>query len=309
MNRIIDVCQDKARLSCKLDNLVIEAQDETLFIPLKDIAALILSNQHVLLTQPVLSSLSCNNIVVIVCDERHIPCGMVLPLSSHYFQAQVFDIQARLSVPSKKRVWRSLIKAKIMAQAKVLILVHGEDYGLSRMAQEVKSGDTTNVEGKAARRYWISLFHTDFKRDFQSPDENALLNYGYALIRGLVARALCASGLHPCLGVHHHHRSNPFALADDFIEPLRPFVDYQVWRWVSEKGIDKGLTREGKAFLLSRFVDRHAIGGQYRTLFSGLNQMASSFVKVCRGEQIDISIPTPISFNSLKEREEDVCPI
>jgi CRISPR-associated protein Cas1 len=309
MNRIIDVCHDKARLSCKLDNLVIEARDETQLIPFKDIAALVLSSQYVLLTQPVLSSLSCCNVVVIVCDERHIPCGMVLPLSSHYAQAQIFDIQARLSVPSKIRVWRSLVKAKILAQAKVLTLVHGEDFGLSRMAQEVKSGDTTNVEGKAARRYWVSLFHPDFKRDFQSPDENSLLNYGYALIRGLVARALCASGLHPCLGIHHHHRSNPFALADDFIEPLRPFVDYQVWCWVSENGIDKGLTREGKVFLLSRFVDRYAMGGQYRTLFSGLNQMASSFVKVCRGEQIDISIPSPLSFNSLEGRMGDQCSI
>ena len=180
MNRIIDFCQDKAYLSCKLDNLVIAAEDETVLIPFKDISALVLSNQHVLLTQPVLSSLSCNNVVVIVCDERHIPCGMILPLSSHYAQAQIFDIQARLSAPSKKRVWRSLVKAKISAQAKVLTLVHGEDFGLFRMAQEVKSGDTTNVEGKAARKYWVSLFHKDFKRDFQSPDENALLNYGYA---------------------------------------------------------------------------------------------------------------------------------
>lgn len=309
MNRIIDVCQDKARLSCKLDNLLIEAEDETELVPLKDIAALVLSNRHVVLTQPLLSSLSCSNVVVIICDERRIPCGMILPLSSHYAQAQVFEIQSRLSAPSKKRVWRSLVKAKIMAQAKVLTLVRGEDFGLFRLAQEVKSGDTTNVEGRAARKYWVSLFHPSFKRDFQSPDENAFLNYGYALIRGLVARALCSSGLHPCLGVHHHHRSNPFALADDFIEPLRPFVDYQVWFWVSENGSSQGLTREGKAFLLSRFVDRFAIGGQYRTLFSGLNQMASSFVKVCRGEQIDISIPTHISFNSLKEREEDPCPI
>ena len=305
MNRIIDVCQESARLSCKLDNLVIEAGDENVAIPFKDIAALVLSNQQVLITQPVLSSLSRHNIVLVICDERHMPCGMILPLFSHYAQTQVFEIQASLSAPSKKRVWRSLIIAKIMAQAKVLALIHGEDFGLCRMAQEVKSGDTTNVEGKAARRYWISLFHPNFKRDYQSADENAMLNYGYALVRGLVARALCASGLHPCLGVHHHHRSNPFALADDFIEPLRPFVDYQVWRWASANDVREGLSREAKAFLLSKFVDRHSMGGKYRTLFTGLNQMASSFAKVCRGEQADISIPSPLSFTSLEEGMRD----
>lgn len=297
MNRIIDISQESTRLSCYLDNLVIEAQSSRQLIPFLDIAALVISHHQVTLTQQVLASLSGNNIAVIVCDMRHLPSGMMLPLSAHYAQTQIFDMQARLSSPAKKRVWRSLIKAKIKAQARVLLLAYGEDFGLLKMAREVKSGDTTNIEGSAARRYWSSLFGSMFRRDFQANDENSMLNYGYALMRGLVARALCAAGLHPCLGIHHHHRSNPFPLADDFIEPLRPLVDHQVWRWCQKNDLSEGLSQEGKAFLLSEFVDRHEIGGQYRTLFTGMNLMASSFAKVCKGEQANIAIPDQLSGN------------
>ena len=299
MNRIIDITQESTRLSCYQENLVIEVDGVKNLFPFMDIAALILSNRQVILTQPVLASLASHNIVAIVCDAKHLPCGMLLPLSAHYAQTQVFDIQSRLALPAKKRVWRSLIKAKIKAQGEVLSKTQGDDFGLMGMVHKVKSGDTTNIEGRAARRYWTMLFGPGFKRDWQAKDQNSMLNYGCAIIRGLGARSLCASGLHPCLGVHHHHRSNPFALADDFIEPLRPLVDFQVWRWYRQNedpGV--GLTKEAKSFLLSRFTDRFEIGGQYRTLFSGLNQMASSFVKVCRGESTDIAVPSlPLGYS------------
>ena len=233
-----------------------------------------------------------NNVSLVVCDSRHLPSGMMLPLSVHYVQTQVFEIQSRLSIPAKKRVWKSIVKSKIGGQARVLLQTCGEDFGLLKMKNEVRSGDPTNVEGKAAKRYWTSLFGTSFKRNFDAKDENAMLNYGYALMRGIVARGLCASGLHPSLGIHHHHRANPFALADDFIEPLRPLIDLAVWKWSRENDISLGLTREGKKYLIFEFTDKYNIQGQYKTLFTGVNQMASSFVKVCKGDQLDISIPS-----------------
>ena len=295
MNRIVDISHAAAGLSSHLDNLVIDAGGEKERIPFGDIAALILSSPQVVLTQPALASLSRNNVAVVICGPNRLPCGMVLPLAAHYAQTQVFDKQSRLSLPAKKRVWRSLVKAKIRGQARVLIQVRGEDFGLERMAREVRSGDRTNVEGQAARRYWSGLFGPGFRRDFAAKGENGMLNYGYALLRGLVARALCASGLHPGLGVHHHHRFNPLPLADDFIEPFRPLVDSRVWRWFQDNEGPEELTGEAKAFLLTAFVERNETGGQYRTLFSGLNQMAASFVKVCRGEADDVSIPEVLS--------------
>lgn len=304
MNQIVDISHAAAGLSSHLDNLVIDVDGEKERIPFGDMAALILSSPQVVLTQPALASLSCNNIAVVICGPNHLPCGMVLPLAAHYAQTQVFEKQSRLSLPEKKRVWRSLVKAKIRGQARVLLLVRGDDFGLEKMAREVRSGDRTNVEGQAARRYWSSLFDPGFRRDFAARGENGMLNYGYALMRGLVARALCASGLHPGLGVHHHHRFNPLPLADDFIEPFRPLIDYQVWRWLQDNDGSEDLPREAKAFLLSAFVERNETGGQYRTLFTGLNQMASSFVKVCRGEADDISIPDVLSVSKRGAGEE-----
>ncbi len=156
---------------------------------------------------------------------------MLLPLVTHSLQAERFAAQARLAAPVRKRAWQQIVQAKITAQGRLLKERTHNDHGLDAIAKSVKSGDTANVEARAARIYWGKLFgETVFRRDADGDGLNACLNYGYAILRAVVARSLCGAGLHPSLGIHHHNRYDAFCLADDLMEPFRPLVDREVAR-------------------------------------------------------------------------------
>jgi hypothetical protein len=166
----------------------------------------------------------------IVSNEKHLPAAMLLPLSTHSTQTERFARQAAVSLPTRKRAWQQIVQAKLRAQARLLEETTGADQGLHVMAGRVRSGDPDNLEAQAARVYWPALFGKEasgeaFRRDPEGEGINVHLNYGYAVLRAIVARALCASGLHPSLGVHHHNRYDTFCLADDLMEPFRPLVD------------------------------------------------------------------------------------
>ncbi len=291
-DRIIDIAEKPSRLRVNNGLLVIEGgtQQET-NIPLSDIGVLVVSHPVVTYTQAVLSGLAVAGGTFVVCDEKRMPVGMILPLAAHSTQCERFEIQATVSVPKKKRVWQQIVRAKIRAQARLLKRTHGDDQGLFHLSDRVRSGDPENLEAQASRRYWPALFGSSFTRNPEAEDQNAMLNYGYGVLRAIVCRALCAAGLHPGLGIHHHNRYDAFPLADDMMEPYRPVVDGAVWEWSKSSGQFFPLERPVKDAVLSALTGRFDYDGEARTLFDFLSHSASSLVAVFSGERKEIFIP------------------
>jgi CRISPR-associated protein Cas1 len=217
---------------------------------------------------------------------------MVLPLDAHSTQAERFDQQAQAPEPLRKRLWQQIVKVKVYAQARLLDELYGNDQGLATLAAKVRSGDTDNIEAQASRRYWLALFDDrDFKRNRDAEDQNRQLNYGYGVLRAIVARAICGAGLHPSLGLHHHNRYDAFRLADDLMEPLRPRVDRAVVAWVKEHGKEAPLDKESKRALVSALTERLTLDNESRTLFDVSARMASSLADALAGERKDLLLP------------------
>jgi CRISPR-associated protein Cas1 len=193
--------------------------------PLEDLAWVVLDTPEITTSAALLAACMQNGIMVIVSDDKHLPCGVALPFHQHFRQADVASLQLAASAPLKKRLWQSIVRQKIVNQADALDLSGGEGCAtLMEISRRARSGDPDNVEARAARFYWSHLF-ADFRRQDESDKRNALLNYGYAIVRAALARSLVAYGFLPAFGLHHQSVQNAFNLADDLIEPYRPFID------------------------------------------------------------------------------------
>lgn len=261
-------------------------------IPLADIAVLIASHPQISFTHAVLSGLASAGGAFVACDEKHMPIGMLLPLAAHSLQAERFAAQAAMSLPAKKRAWKRIVRAKISAQGRLLVERSGRDHGLSALCAGVRSGDPGNVEAQAARLYWPALFGLSrFRRDTDGDGLNACLNYGYAVLRAITARALCAAGLHPSLGIHHHNRYDAFCLADDLMEPFRPVVDREVARLVASGGADLEFDKEAKRSILQALLGRFSAQGESRSLFDWLGRSASSLAALIVGTSDELKLP------------------
>jgi CRISPR-associated protein Cas1 len=233
---------------------------------------------------------------------------MYVPLTGHHLQTKRFAAQAAATVPTRKRLWQQIVCAKVHAQAYSLEKICGKDHGLHLLAGRVKSGDPNNIEAQAARRYWSYLLGGEkkgktFKRDSDGNDIiNICLNYGYGVLRAIVARSLCASGLHPSLGIHHHNQYNPYCLADDLMEPFRPTVDQAVCEYLLLNGVKSELTTEVKAFLIGRITSRYHLAGEQRTVFDVMSRISASLAQIYLGEQKNLDLPdSPI----IREKGED----
>nr|MBN2278064.1 type II CRISPR-associated endonuclease Cas1 [candidate division Zixibacteria bacterium] len=291
--RIIDLSEEPAALSVRYDQLIIKHPDRTHSVPLEDLAVLILSNPVINCTQAVLAGICAESGTIIICNEKRLPVGLLMPLADNSVQAERFAAQAAVQLPTKKRIWMQIIKAKIIAQGELLKSLKGDDHGLVVMTKKVRSGDPNNFEAQASRRYWPALFGDSFRRIPGSNDGiNRLLNYGYAIMRGIVCRAICASGLHPTLGVHHHNRYNPFCLADDLMEPLRPLADRAVWRAIDIWGPDTPLNNDAKKVLLENIMNANLlIGKESRNIFDAISRYSSSLASVYLGNCRKLMIP------------------
>jgi CRISPR-associated protein Cas1 len=290
--RIVDISNEPARLSVRLKQLVIKRGDEETTLPLAELAVIVVSHPAVTYTHAVLTGICSAGGAFVVCDEKHLPTGMLLSLQGHFVQTERFAAQAQAPAPMKKQVWKQIVRSKVLAQAALLGRLRGEDHGLSRLAANVRSGDTANIEAQASRRYWPALFGPEFGRNHEAEDHNKLLNYGYAVLRASTARALCAAGLHPSLGVHHHNRYDPFCLADDLMEPFRPLVDGLVFEVVEEKGSQALLDKETKAALIGGLMQsRLTMDDESRALFDVLARSASSMAAVFAGKRKNLSLP------------------
>lgn len=266
--------------------------------PIEDIGVVVLDNKQITITQGLLEALLENNSAVITCDSKSMPVGLMLPLCGNSIQNERFRDQLEASVPLKKQLWQQTIKAKIENQAAVLSCCTGKEIGcMQAWANDVRSGDPDNLEGRAAAYYWKSLFADiegleNFTRNRDGIHPNNLLNYGYAILRAVVARALVSSGMLPTLGIHHHNRYNAYCLADDIMEPYRPYVDDIVFSIVREYGSDNlELTKEIKVRLLSIPTTEVIIGGKRSPLMVAVSQTTASLYSCFSGELRRITYP------------------
>lgn len=295
IKRIVEI-SNPAHLRVKHRQLVVVRQDEDdVSVPLEDLGVLILSNPAISHTQQVIAECMRENIVLVLCDARHLPCATLLPLSGHSLQQKILAQQIAATLPAKKRIWRAVVRCKILHQAKVLKKTGGAyEAELLSLQKRVQSGDPENREAQAARLYWKGLFGEKFKR-FAAADggANAFLNYGYALVRAATARAIVGGGLHPALGVHHHNQYDPLCLADDLMEPLRPFVDIAVWKICGGKGDAKiELSPQIKKELLAVLTAPCITSAGKEAMLTALHGYVASFRRCLCGEEADIRIPT-----------------
>lgn len=266
--------------------------------PIEDIGIVVLDCKQITITQGLLEALLENNSAVITCDNRSMPVGLMLPLCGNSVQSERFRDQIDASLPLKKQLWQQTIKAKIRNQAAVLTHWTSKETGcMRRWENDVKSGDPDNLEGRAAAYYWKNLFSDfeklkDFTRDRDGIHPNNLLNYGYAVLRAVVARALVSSGMLPTLGIHHHNRYNAYCLADDIMEPYRPYVDEIVFAIVKEfGGEEQNLTKDIKAKLLSIPPTEVVINGKRSPLMVAASQTTASLYRCFNGELRRIAYP------------------
>lgn len=260
--------------------------------PIEDIGVVILDNKQITITSGAIEALLENNCALITCDSKSMPVGLMLPLYGNTTQNERFRKQLDASLPLKKQLWQQTIQSKINNQASSLSLCINEDIKCMRIwANDVRSGDPDNLEARAAAFYWKTLFHNikNFTRDRDGIPPNNLLNYGYAILRAVIARSLVTSGLLPTLGIHHHNRYNAYCLADDIMEPYRPFIDRLVYQLYSENKME--LTKEVKASLLSIPTIDVRISGKRSPLMIAASQTTASLYKCFSGESRKIIYP------------------
>ena len=239
IKRIVDI-SEPAYLHIKNKQLVIDKNNETVgTVPVEDLGILILENSQIVLTQAVVIACQKNNSAIVFCDERHLPYSMILPISdANTLHNKILRQQVEISKPVKKQVWKQVVIHKIKQQSATLKKAGKCSLQLDRLVSKVKSGDPDNIEAQAAKKYWGLLFGGDFRRNINESGINSLLNYGYSVFRAMVARAIVGGGLHPSLGIFHQNQYNGLCLADDLMEPFRPWIDWLVFDWVVRKQKD-----------------------------------------------------------------------
>ena len=262
--------------------------------PIEDIGVVVLDHKQITITQGALEAMLENNCAVITCDSSHMPVGLLLPLVGNTTQNERFRDQLDASLPLRKQLWQQTMQQKIRNQAAVLNLCsNAETKCMQTWANDVRSGDPDNYEARAAVYYWKNLFGhiPGFIREREGVAPNNLLNYGYAILRAVVARSLVASGLLPTLGIHHHNKYNAYCLADDIMEPYRPHVDRLVYEITEQYGVDVELSKDIKTELLSIPTLDIVISGKRSPLMVGVAQTTASLYKCFSGELRKIAYP------------------
>ncbi|MGL5380150.1 type II CRISPR-associated endonuclease Cas1 [Clostridium sp.] len=271
------VISNSANLGLSNNNLIIKQRDEYK-IPIEDISTLVIEGIGVNLTNKLISKLGEYNVATIICNEKHLPASIILPLNIHHRTYKVFKMQLEQSEAFKKRIWQRIIKSKIYNQGECLTILklEGHQY-LKGMSNKVESGDKGNREAIGAKFYFKALFGCEFTR---SSDDgiNAALNYGYTIIRSLIARTLVAYGFNTALGVNHCNELNSFNLADDFIEPFRPIIDLWVYKNIN---INDELTKDDRINLINLINYECLIDGQKHSINNAIDKVISSYTAAC----------------------------
>jgi len=261
-------------------------------IPIEDIGLVVLDNQQIMISNALIMALNENNAAILACDPSHLPYGLMLPMFSHHTFTEKLYYQLEASVPLKKNLWQQTVVSKVENQALLLSKVNVKTEKMEFYARQVKSGDPENVEGRAAAYYWDNIFgeHSFIRHRYGEPPNN-LINYGYAVLRAIIARSLVASGLFPTIGIHHRNKYNPYCLADDIMEPFRPFVDELVLKIVEENPFCEELTPALKKRLLEIPVIDIEIDGKYSPLMVGVQRTTASLASCFEGSSRKLLYP------------------
>lgn len=288
--------------SSEVENPPMFKRDAVATIAVEDIGIVVIDHPQITLTSGLLQALQENNVAVIICDYRHMPQSLLLPIEGNSIQQERYDAQLAASEPLKKQLWQQTVMQKIKNQAAALESLNLQSDYLTPLHRNVKSGDTDNCEATAAVYYWQTIFvkhMPEFKRiariqgvqNVTPPSPNNFLNYGYAILRATMARSIVAAGLLPTLGIFHKNRYNAYCLADDLMEPYRPYIDQIVHQMIAEMGLTDDMTKEHKTVLLKIPAIDVTIDGEKSPLMLATQRTAVSMVKCFNGEQRKILYP------------------
>lgn len=280
-------------LSLKYNQMEINFKDtgEIITRPIEDIGIVIIENPMVHTTIPLLNALANNNVGVVFCDDKFMPNSMLMPLETNTIQQEIYRTQLEASQPTKKRIWKDIIENKIRNQSTLLDKLGLDGNLLKPYYTNVLSGDSDNREGAAAKVYWKQMFGEQFIRNRKGSPPNSLLNYGYTILRAAVSRALLGSGLFPAVGIFHRNRYNAFPLADDVMEPYRPFVDFAV-KQIYDFSLNDELNKKNKEILIRVLFSDVKIKKQIRPLQIALSTTTASLVKAFKDKKESIIFPT-----------------
>lgn len=292
VGRVVDLETDGRHLSLQRGFLVVSEGDEEVGrVGLEGISAVVANAHGLTYSNHALVTLAERGIATVLCGPNHRPAAIVWPVEGHHAQTGRMADQARAGRPLKKRLWTQIVRAKILAQGAALAAVGAPHGGFQLLSRKVRSGDPDNVEAEAARRYWPLLMGANFRRDRDADGANSLLNYGYAVLRASVARAVMTAGLHPSLGLMHANRGNAMVLVDDLMEPFRPVVDLEVWRLVRD-GVDE-VDRDAKAALARVMILDLPTGAGMSPVMVCTQRLAQSLARVYAGEDDLLDLPLP----------------
>lgn len=289
------VITSPCKLSVRQGQLVVKSENRERTVPLEDLGYLLIEQMQTSISSHAMSELAAHNVVVVFCDQKHHPVGYYQAFQSHNEHSKRVQAQVSCSEPLRKRLWQQVIQAKVGNQA-MLLELHGHAAPAKKLrawGESVKSGDGENIEARAAQHYW-KHFHEDgtFRRNAGGGAANNLLNYGYAIMRALIARSIVGAGLLPVLGLHHRNKYNPFCLADDLMEPYRPFVDRVVRSMVTQGYDGDELSPEGKRLILEGLVMDVALEGNTSPLMVASERTAVSLAHCFLGEKRTLLFPT-----------------
>ena len=283
-----------AYLKVKENQLIVqntETKEEKGRVPIEDMALLLLDDPQITLSAPLINSLMANNVALIHCDAHHLPNGLMLPLVGHSELTERWRHQLAASIPLKKQLWRQTINVKINNQKELLRMHKQPTAAMDLYLNKLISGDETNMEGKAANHYWKYIL-SDFQRARFGAAPNSLLNFGYAILRSIVARALVSSGMLPAQGIFHKNKYNPYCLADDIMEPYRPFVDALVVAYIRLYPKEEELSKQAKAHLLTLATQDVSIDAKRRPLLVAVTITTASLYKCFTGERRTVLYPS-----------------
>ncbi len=290
IKHIVDV-SEKSYLHLKNGQLIIDRKNTTIGqIIIEDLGALILQHRGIVITQQVIIACQKNKVVVLFCDEKHLPYSAILPIAeSNKLHSKILKQQLAISLALKNRLWKQVIQNKIQQQLITLQLLNKKSSRIERLATQVKSGDSSNCEATAAQIYWKKLFGAEFKRDSELEGINSLLNYGYSIIRAMIARAICSSGLHPTIGIFHKNQYNSLCLADDLMEPFRPWIDFLVYQ-IAQKG-NINIIKSNKQILLELMNDTVILDDHKMPFMVSIHNFMANLKRCYNKEQKQLLYP------------------
>lgn len=295
IGRIVEVADDRRHLSMSRGFMVVQDTEgerkELGQVPLDDIAAVIANAHGLSYTNNLLVALAERGAPFVLCAANHNAVGMLISLDGNHHQGRRFDAQLEATKPTTKRLWAEVVRSKLEQQAAALEAMGSPTAPLSALVAKVRSGDPDNLEAQGARRYWGLLFGDKFRRDQDLGGLNAMLNYGYTVLRAATARAVIAAGLHPTLGLHHSNDSNPMRLVDDLMEPFRPVIDLKIWQL--HRGGEGEITPETKRTMVRTLYDDMQTSAGATPVMVCMQKLATSLAQVYLGEREKLDLPLP----------------